>query len=414
MEMFIQILIYSLIILGFVFNLWLSILNYKNRNAEIPKEVEDVYEPKKYKKWLEYTMEQFRFNNIVKVINLILFLAMLLFGVFVLFDDIAISISNDSRLQVLIFLALYNVITFIVQIFVSYYHTFVIEEKYGFNKTTKKTFIIDKIKNIVLTAVFGGGLVYLVLVIYDSAGNLFLLYTWIAVMVIFLIVNIIYVPLIVPIFNKLTPLEEGELQTEINKFAKSVGYEVSKISVINASKRSTKLNAYFTGFGKFKKIVLYDTLIEKMSTEEIVAVLAHEIGHNKYKHIIYNIFQMAITLLIYIGVFALVLGNDVFSTAFGFDSVNFGFSLMLLGVLLEPISIIINLVTAFLSRKHEYQADNFAATKFSSEHIINALKVLAKENFANLTPHPLYVKLTYSHPPIVDRIRAIRKVENNG
>lgn len=413
MENTIQIIIYALIGLSFVFDMWLSILNYLNRKAFIPEEVQDVYDPDKYKKWQEYYMESSKFSLIMKTINVIVFLSLLIFGGFVLFNDVAVTLSNNARIQVLIFIGLYYIVSLIIGLYPSYYDTFVIEEKYGFNKTTKKTFIVDKIKGFFLTIIFGGGLIYLLLVINDYAGKLFFIYAWVALVIIILLVNILYIPLIVPLFNKLKPLEDGEVKEAIQEFSANVGYEVTKISVIDASKRSSKLNAYFSGFGHFKKVVLYDTLLEKMSTEQIVAVLAHEIGHSKHKHIIFNLAQSVLMMLLYIGVFVLVLQNDVFSTAFGFESANFGFSIILFTVLLEPVTILLGLLTSTLSRKHEYQADYFASSKFSKHHMEQALKVLARENFANLTPHPMFVKLKYSHPPIVNRIREIRKVESN-
>ena len=407
METAIVAIVYVFVIGSFVYDTWLSLLNYNNRHADIPKVVEDVYDKDEYRKWLDYNMENFRFGMIVKSIRFVLFLVFLTFGVFVWFQDVAEMVFSDARLQILTFLGLYYVVSFLISIFTSYYRTFTIEEKYGFNKTTTKTFVTDKIKSFVLTVIFGGGLVYLVAVINDNAGDMFFLYTWIALVVIYLIINLIYVRVIVPLFNKLTPLEDGELNDAINAFAQSVGYEVSKISVMDASKRSSRLNAFFSGMGKLKKIVLYDTLIEKMSTEQIVAVLAHEIGHAKHKHVWFNLVQQAIIFFVYIGAFALILRTDVFSTAFGFTTANFGFSLILFTILLEPISILIGLVTSTYSRKHEYQADAYASNQYQVEPMIGALKVLGKENFSNLTPHPLYVKLTYSHPPIANRIEAI-------
>ena len=410
MEIFIIVLVYGLIVLGFVFNSWLSILNYKNKDAKIPEEVNDIYEEKEYKKWLKYTMDNFKFSSIIRVLDTIVFLIMLIFGVFVLFDDLVKIIFENNRLQILAFMGIYYLFSLFINLYPSYYRTFKIEEKYGFNKTSLKTFIIDKFKGMILTVIFGGGLLFLIIVLEERTGNLFFLYTWMALFFIILIVNIIYTSVIVPIFNKLTPLEDGELKDEINKFAKSVGYEVSKISVMNASKRSSKLNAFFSGFGKFKKIVLYDTLVEKMSTEEIVAVLAHEIGHNKHKHIIFNLVQTGFNLMIYIGLIGLIIKTPEFSTAFGFNKSNFGFSLILFTVLINPIDIIWGLFTSYFSQKHEYQADRFSSVHYSKEYMESALKLLGKENFANLTPHPLYVKLTYSHPPIVDRIKAIREI----
>jgi STE24 endopeptidase len=410
METLILILVYGSILLSYGFLVWIGTLNYMFRNKPIPDVVSDIYDEKEYKKWQAYTMENYRFGMITKTISTILILALFIFGVFPLFDELAEGITANLAFRTIIFMGLYWLVGFITGLFPEYYQTFVIEEKYGFNKTTKKTFIIDKVKSVLLTIVFGGGLIYLIATIYDKAGNMFFLITWGSLIVIMLIINILYVPVIVPLFNKLSPLEDGSLKNKINSFAESVGYEVSKISVMDASRRSTKMNAYFTGFGRFKKIVLYDTLVNKLEEEEIVAILAHEIGHNKHKHIIFNLIQMVIMLSVYIGTLLLVLENSIFSTAFNFSGVNLGFSIILFMVLIEPISILVNVLLSWLSRKHEYQADRYAATKYQKEPMISGLKKTAKGNFANLTPHPINVKMRYSHPPIADRITAIERI----
>jgi len=409
METFIFILIITLIIMSFSFDLWLSILNYKHRKEPIPEVVSNIYDEAEYSKWLGYTMENYRFGLISSFVSLIILLVFLFVGAFPYFESIAIDISSNIHIQILIFLGIYYFIGFFINIFFSYYGNFSIEERYGFNKTTKKTFVIDKIKGILLTIIFGGGLVYLLSTLYYEVGSMFYLYAWLSIISIMLFVNLFYVKLIVPIFNKLRPLEDIELKESIEKFAKAVGYEVNKISVIDASKRSTKLNAYFTGFGKFKQVVLYDTLIEKMSNDEIVAVLAHEIGHSKHKHIITGMIQSIVVISIYLGVLLFTLKSPEISMAFGFTDTHFGFGLIIFSVLLSPISILIGAITSGISRKHEYQADEFARKNGYGIHLENSLRVLTKENFANLTPHPLYVKLTYSHPPIANRIAAIRK-----
>lgn len=413
METTVLIVVYGLIVLSFGFEVWLSLLNYNNKNAPIPEEVNDIYDDKEYKKWLEYNMATFRFGMVIRIINIAVFLGLLIFKFFPAINEKSVLFApNNDELQIVIFMGLYFVISFIIGIFTSYYETFVIEATFGFNKKTKKIFITDKIKNLLLTIVFGGGLIYGISALYHNVSSMFFLYTYISLVGIMLFVNIFYVKLIIPIFNKLTPLEESELKTNIEALALSVGFEITKISVMNASKRSTKLNAFFTGFGRFKQVVLYDTLIEKMSDDEIIAVLAHEIGHNKHKHILFNLVQTFIMLSIYLGVFVLVLSEPAISTAFGFGDVNFGFAIILFSVFLSPLMIPIQLITSYFSRKHEYQADKFASVHHSKIAMESSLKVLAKENFTNLTPHPLYVKLTYSHPPIPDRIKAIRKVQD--
>lgn len=408
MEVTVRIIVFAIIVLFFLFEVWLSNLNYKNRNAEIPEEVKDIYDSEKYEKWLKYTMENHRFGLISKSVSTLIFVLLLAFNGFGLIDQIAADISS-SYLQLIVFLGIYQVFTMIISTPFDYYSTFVIEEKYGFNKTTKKTFVLDIIKNIILIATLGGGIVIGLFAFYDNFGTMFVVYSWIASTVFILIVNVIYVPVIVPIFNKLTPLEDGELKDMIHAFAQEVGYEVTKISTIDASKRSTKLNAFFAGLGKYKQVVLYDTLIDKMSNEEIVAVLAHEIGHSKHKHIYFNLINASFNILLYFAVLYLVLSQSVIMSAFGVDTVLFGFALLLFGTFVSPIGIVIELISAYYSRKHEYEADYYAASKYNKDPMISALKVLSRENFSNLTPHPLFVKLRYSHPPTSDRIRAIQK-----
>lgn len=410
METEILVIVYGLIVFMFGFKVWLTLLNYNYRNAKIPEEVSDIYNEEDYKKWLSYNMANFKLGMVDSVIGIVIFLGLLLFGFFPAIQKVTENITSNESVQAVIFIGLYFVITFIVGIATSYYDTFVIEQKFGFNKKTKRIFMTDQLKSLLLTIIFGGGLIYGIATLYYVVSSMFFVYTYLSLVVIVLFVNIFYVKLIVPIFNKLRPLEASELKTKIETLAISVGYEINKISVIDASKRSTKLNAYFTGFGKFKQVVLYDTLIEKMSDDEIVAVLAHEIGHSKHNHIIFNLLQTFIMLSVYVALLVFVLEVPDFSTAFGFSNTNFGFSLIIFTTLLTPIAIPIQILTSYFSRKHEFQADRFASVNHSKESMESSLKVLAKENFANLTPHPTYVKLVYSHPPVADRIKAIRKV----
>lgn len=406
----IRIIIYVVVIASFIFNTYLGIINYKNKDAKIPSNVNDIYDEKEYSKWKEYYMENYRFSRIISTINFLVFLLMLLFGFFPFLESLSEKITSNTQIQVLLFLGMYYVIQQIIGLYPSYYDTFVIEEKFGFNKMTKKTFVLDKIKGLLLMFVLGGGLIFGLMNLEEHTGNMFFLYGWLGLVVIILVTNLIYVPVIVPMFNKLTDLEDGELKDAINDFAHSVGYEVTKISVMDASKRSTKLNAFFSGMGKFKKIVLYDTLIDKMSTDEIVSVLAHEIGHNKHKHVTFNIVQSSFMMLLYIVVLGVIIKVPEFTEAFGMSANHFGLSLLLFVVLLEPVALLISLLTSYFSRKHEYQADKFAVDHFKKDSMISALKVLGKENFVNLTPHPTVVKLTYSHPPLSQRIGAIEKL----
>jgi STE24 endopeptidase len=413
METFIVIMIFTFLVINFGVNLFLSILNYKNRNAKIPEEVEDVYDMEKYCDWKSYYMENFTLNLISSSVNFIVILLFLSMSVFNNIYDITKDITQNQPLQALLVIGFYFIINYIIDLGFSYYSVFVIESKYGFNKMTKKTFFFDKIKSVILTIVFGGGAIFGIVQLYLSSGKLFFFIAWISAVLIMLFVNISYTKIFVPLFNKLRPLDDSPLKEKIYEFAEKVGYEISKISVIDASKRSTKLNAYFSGFGKVKRIVLYDTLIEKMSEEEIVAVLAHEIGHNKHKHIIFNLVQMILMLSVYILGIMLFLDNAVFSLAFGFNEISYGFNLIMYMISLSIVTLILNLPLSYISRKFEYQADAYAALNYSDEVLISALKVLSRENFSNLTPHPLYVKFYYSHPPLKERINHIKSLKKD-
>lgn len=413
METFIVLAIFSFLIVNFGVNLFLSILNYKNRNAKIPEELVDIYDMEKYVDWKNYYMENFFLQLISSSINFIIILMFLSLSIFNKLYTFALDITMNVPLQSLIVIGFYFLINYVIDLIFSYYSVFTIENKYGFNKMTKKTFIMDKIKSLILTIIFGGGAVYGIVQLYLSSGNLFFFIAWGSSILIMLFINISYTKLFVPLFNKLRPLDDSPLKDKIYAFAEKVGYEISKISVIDASKRSTKLNAYFSGFGKVKRIVLYDTLIEKMSEEEIIAVLAHEIGHNKHKHIIFNLIQMVLMLSIYMLGIMIFLDNEVFSLAFDFSEISYGFNLILYMIFLSVVTLIINIPLSYISRKFEYQADAYAAQNYSDEMLISALKVLSRENFSNLTPHPLYVKFYYSHPPLKERIANIKSLKKD-
>jgi len=410
MEAWIQIITYAILVIVFSFELWISLLNYRHRNSPIPDVVADVYDQKTYFSFQKYTMATFKFGVYVKAIDIVIILVLLVSGFFVKLGSWTKEIFTFEYGSIMMFLFFFYMIGFVIDTVLSAIKIFKIEETYGFNRTTKKTYIMDRLKSFILTILLGGGLIFGLLNLYEYAGKMFVVFAWMSLVVIIVVTNLMYTRFIVPIFNRLTPLEEGSLKDRIEAFAKSVGYEVGQISVMDASKRSTKMNAYFSGFGKTKRIVLYDTLVKKMDDDEIVAVLAHEIGHNKYRHIIYNLIQTALIISIYIFLFIAFLENESFSLAFGFETMNLGFNLVLYTILLNPIVIILSILGSWFSRKFEFQADRFASNHGMGEALIRALKVLAKENYSNLTPHPLYVKIHYSHPPIADRIDAIKKM----
>jgi STE24 endopeptidase len=391
----------------FALDLTLSMLNYKHRDQPIPANVADVYDEAGYQKWLDYTMETYRLSILVKLLNTTVLLLFLFLGVFPALARIAEGYMADQIFQTLLFMGFYFLISYLLNIGFDWYRTFNIEERYGFNQSTIKTFLLDQVKSIGLSLVLGGFILYVLLFLYLQTGSRFILYAWLFAMVLSLVVNVLYTKVFVRIFNKLSPLPEGELQEKIISLAKMTGYEIRKISVIDASKRSARLNAFFSGFGRFKHIVLFDTLLEKCGSDEIISVLAHEIGHARHRDVLRNFFISMVQTSVALAALSFFLASDSMAQAFGFPEAHLGFALILFSILIEPFGILLGIPLSALSRKAEYRADRYAAQTSDPAAMISALKVLARENFANLTPHPLVVKMTYSHPPISQRIEAI-------
>jgi len=405
-------LIIGVLIILFIFNTYLSVLNYRHRHQPIPANVRDVYDEKDYKRWLDYTMEGYKLQMISRTINLIFMLTLFFVGFFPWLASRAMDLTGDMIFQNMIFLGVYGVLSYLINLGFSSYRTFHIEEAYGFNKTTIKTFILDQFRMLLMAALIGGGLIYLILYLYIWLGTGALVYTWFIIMGFTLLINILYTRVFIRLFNKLTPLPEGDLYDQCMSLGKGEGYEIRKISMMDASKRSTRLNAFFTGFGRFKNIVLYDTLLDKCSNDEIVAILAHEIGHGKHKDVLKNLFISAFQMAAYLAILSLFLQSDTMALAFGFNGVHYGFAMIVFGILLEPVGILIGVPLSLMSRKAEFKADAFAASTGYRDAMISALKKLAKENFSNLTPHPMVVLITYSHPPVAKRIEAL--VEHEG
>ena len=286
---------------------------------------------------------------------------------------------------------------------------FVIEEKFGFNKMTKKLFIIDKMKGLLMTIIVGGGILALIVWFYQFAGNNFWMYAWALVAIFSLLMNLFYAQLIVPLFNKQTPLEDGELKTAIEKYTTKVGFTLKNVFVIDGSKRSTKANAYFSGFGSQKRITLYDTLINDLEIDEIVAVLAHEVGHYKRKHIIFNLFASTILTGFTLWLLSVFVSLPIFSEALNISIPSFHIGLIVFGILYSPISEITGLLMNIISRKFEYQADNFAKETFVAQPLITSLKKLSKNSLSNLTPHKATVFMHYSHPTLLQRVQNLNK-----
>lgn len=399
--------IIGILIFDYLLDQFLGYLNKTKWSDKLPIELKGIYDEEKYRKSQEYEKANHRFSILTSSFNLLLILAFLYLQGFAFVDEIARSYTSNNILITLIFFGIIMFASDIIHTPFGVYDTFVIESKFGFNKTSPKTYILDKIKGWIITAIIGGGILALITWFYLKVGQNFWIYAWVAIGVFSIFMTMFYTSLIVPLFNKLKPLENGELKDEITSFSNKVGFELDNIFVIDGSRRSTKANAYFSGLGKKKKIVLFDTLIDKLSKEEIVAVLAHEIGHFKKKHtliaVINSIIQTGITLFI----LSLFVGNPNLSKALGSDIASFHLGLITFGFLYSPISTVIGIFMNIISRKNEYEADKFASEHYKKIHLQNALKQLSINNLSNLTPHPLYVFFNYSHPTLLQRLEFI-------
>lgn len=397
-----------IIILNFFKDSILDYLNSKYFDNEIPNIISDIYDKEKYLKSQEYKKTQYKFNRISSIYSLLILLLFFYFDGFLILDNYC-RLLFDSEL--IISLSFFGIIYFgndLLSIPFSIYHTFIIEEKFGFNKTTKKTYIIDKLKSWLLIILFGGGILSFIIFQFESIGQNFWIVAWIFISVLTLLINGLYAQIIVPLFNKQTKLEDGELKSEIEKYSKKVGFNLSNIFVIDGSKRSTKANAYFSGFGKQKRVTLYDTLINKLTKNQIVAVIAHEIGHYKKNHIIFNLLFSIIQSGIMLYILSLLIYMPIFSEALNIENHSFHIALITFSILYTPISEISSLIFNLFSRKFEYEADEYADKTFDGKYLIEALKVLTKDSLSNLTPHPKYVWWHYSHPTLLERINQLR------
>ena len=398
-------IIIAIIIVNFIIDKILDTLNAKHFNDAIPNELKDVYDDAEYKKSQAYKLTNYKFGVWSSTFSVALTLAFICFGGFEYVDVLARRFSDNSIVVALVFFGIIMLGSDILSTPFSYYKTFVIEERFGFNKTTVKTFILDKIKGVLMMAVIGGGILALIIYIFQLTQQHFWLYAWVIITIFSVFMNMFYAKLIVPLFNKQTPLEESSLRHKISEYAQSVGFNLEKIFVIDGSKRSTKANAYFSGFGNEKRVTLYDTLINDLEEEEIVAVLAHEVGHYKRKHIIYNLVASILLTGLTLYVLSIFITNPLLSNALGVSTHSFHVGLVAFGLLYAPISEITGLVMNWLSRKFEYQADDYAKNTYKAQPLITALKKLNKNSLSNLTPHKAYVFVHYSHPTLLQRMR---------
>lgn len=401
-------IIIAILVINFIVDKVLDHLNAKHFKDALPPELDDVYDNEAYLKSQNYKATNQRFSNITSTFSFLVTLGFLWFDGFEFVDQMARSFSDNTISIALIFFGIIMLASDIITTPFSYYKTFVIEEQFGFNKTTKKTFMLDKIKGWIMMIIVGGGILALIIWIYELTQNQFWLYAWAIVTVFSIFMNMFYSRLIVPMFNKQTPLEDGSLRDKISEYASSVGFSLNKIFIIDGSKRSTKANAYFSGFGSEKRVTLYDTLVNDLEEEEIVAVLAHEVGHYKKKHIIFNLISSILLTGLTFYILSLLISKPILSEALGVSTHSFHIGLVAFGLLYSPISEITGLIMNIMSRKFEYQADDYAKNTYAAEPLISSLKKLSKNSLSNLTPHPAYVFMHYSHPTLLERIKNLR------
>ena len=405
-------IILIILIFDYVFDSFLGYLNTTRWSDTLPKQLIGIYDPEKYRKQQLYSKHRYKFGNFSSTLSLAIMLLMLLLGGFGWLDEFVRQYTEEPIFMALLYFGILGIMADILTTPLSVYSTFVIEEKFGFNQTKVSTFIFDKVKGWLLGIIIGGGLFALIVWIYESTGTFFWLYAWVVISAFSIFMSMFYSNLIVPLFNKQTPLEDGELRDAIKEFSDKVGFKLANIYVIDGSKRSKKSNAYFTGLGMKKRIVLYDTLIKDHTVEQLVAVLAHEIGHYKKKHTLLGVFMsIAQTgLMLFILSLFIAKGSNLsveLSSALGAKP-SFHIGILVFGLLYSPLSTVLGILSNMISRKNEFAADKFAGDNYSSEALQNALKELSVNNLSNLTPHPLFVFFNYSHPPLLERLKALR------
>lgn len=389
-----------------------NVLNLKSLSKDVPEEFEAVYDAETYAKSQQYTKVRTQFGFITGSFDLFILLVFWFSGGFNMLDNWIRGFPFNDLVSGIIFIVMLMIAKSILSLPFSIYSTFVIEEKFGFNKTNVKTFFLDLIKGIALGALIGIPLLAGILAFFIYGGDWAWLFAWLAVTAFTLLMQYIAPTWIMPLFNKFTPIEEGELKNEIEEYTQKVKFPLKGLYVIDGSKRSSKSNAFFTGFGKNKRVALYDTLIENHTIQELVAVLAHEIGHYKKKHILKGMIISIAHSAVLFFLLSIFLKEQALFDAFYMDRMTVYSGLIFFGLLYSPIEMILSVIMSMSSRKHEFEADEFAVTTTGNKQdMISTLKKLSKDNLSNLTPHPWYVFLNYSHPPVLERIYAIRRIK---
>ena len=400
-------LIIGLVIFNYLFSTVLDFINGKNWRTEIPPVMKDFYHEDKYLKAKNYSKEKGKVSLISSTLSTLITLLFLVFDGYGWLDNFISQYYDIPFLKSGVFFLVFFILSDFISIPFSCYNTFVIEEKYGFNKTTVKTFVLDKIKGYLLTLIIGGILLFGAIYIVSLLENGFWVWLWVSLSFILLLVNMFYADLIVPIFNKLTPLENGSLREKIESYTNKVGYSLKNIYIIDGSKRSSKANAFFSGLGPRKTIALYDTLVEKHTEEELVAVLAHEVGHYKKKHVFTSLSLIIFQLGLMCFLLETCLKVGEISQALGGKEMVFHLGLVAFGILYSPLGTILSILMNINSRKNEFEADHYAKTTYSGAALELALKKLSVDSLSNLYPHPFYTFIHYSHPPLLKRLSAL-------
>lgn len=397
-------IIILIILLEFAYNLTLRRLNIKASRQPIPKVLEGIYDEAAYKRQQEYTSTKRRFGLISESFGVVLSLILFCGGFYAMFDSWARMVSDSPIIMALVFMGIFLIISTVTDVPFGYYNTFVIETRFGFNKMTRRLFFTDLLKGLALNTVISGVILVAVVWLYTLTAQWFWLLAWGVISLFTLFMQFFYSELIVPLFNKQTPLPEGELRTAIEEFAKKAEFRLNNIYMMDSSKRSSHGNAYFTGWGSKKRIVLYDSLIQQLTTDEIVGVLAHEIGHYKKGHIVKSTVTALLMNLITLWLFSLVIDSHDIAAAAGCDEPSFHVNIMVFSMLFSPITILTGLLENIWSRRHEWEADEFACLHGRGKDVSSALKAMSKHSLSNLTPHPWVVFMEYSHPTLKDRV----------
>ena len=407
-------IIFSIIVvflcLDFMLERVLESLNSKHMSPVLPDSLKGIYDEKEYSRFQSYKRENGRLDCWSSGVGFGVMIVFLVAGGFGWYNSWVVSLTDSVVWQTIFFVMGLSVASTVLDIPFDYYATFRIEEKYGFNKTTRRVYWLDAVKELFLSLVLGGVLLALVVWFYTWAGTYFWLYAWGAVTLFSVFMAMFYSQLIVPLFNKQTPLQEGSLRDKIQNFAEKVGFKLDNIYVIDGSKRSTKANAYFTGLGPKKRVVLYDTLIDELTEEEIVAVLAHEVGHYKIRHTLRSMVVSVIQMGVLFWLFSLCVNNAALSEALGGDRAYFQLGLIAFAILYSPVNLILGIGMNVWSRSNEYEADAFAARYYEGDYLVSGLKKISVKSLSNLTPHPLYEYIYYSHPSLLKRIDAIKRI----